>query len=172
MDLEFVIRPAVIEDIPSINAILTHYALNTVITFTTEAHSDEALESKFRHVTEENGFPFLVAALLPSPQTKASNNVIGISYISPWRPERLAYRHTGEISLFVHPDHQGKGIGSGLLEALIGDTAHTQLKELLALMSVDTEGRGAGLTLRDFYLRRGFREVGTMEKVGYKFNRW
>ena len=172
MDPEFVVRPAVLGDIPSINAILTHYALNTVITFATEGLSDKALEAKFRHITQDNRFPFLVATPQTLSQAEISHTVIGISYISPWKAERLAYQHTGEISLFVHHKHQEKGIGSALLRALIEATSQTRLKELLAVMAVDSEGKNGGLALRDYYVRWGFREIGTMEKVGFKFKRW
>jgi L-amino acid N-acyltransferase YncA len=39
-------------------------------------------------------------------------------------------------------------------------------------MAVDGQGRNDGLELRDYYVRWGFREVGRMERVGFKFERW
>jgi L-amino acid N-acyltransferase YncA len=172
MDQDFIVRPAVLQDIPSINAILTHYALHTVMTFATEGPTDQDLAAKLRHITEDNRFPFLVATPRSPSHENTSPDVLGISYITSWRPDRLAYQHTGEISLFVHHEHQGKGVGSALLRALLEATAGTKLKELLAVMAVDAEGKAAGLALRDYYIRWGFRDVGTMEKVGFKFKRW
>jgi len=51
-------------------------------------------------------------------------------------------------------------------------TRETRIGEVLAIMAVEEEGEGKGLALRDYYKRWGFREVGTLEKVGFKFGRW
>jgi len=171
MEPTFDIRPAVEHDLPGISAILTYYALKTVMTFATAGPTDEALRAKFRNITQENHFPFFVATTRPSAQSKTSQ-VIGISYMSPWRPERLAYQHTSELTLFVHHEHQGKGVGSGLMSALLGQISQTRIREVMAVMAVDDHARNAGLGLRDYYVRWGFREVGRMERVGFKFERW
>jgi L-amino acid N-acyltransferase YncA len=173
MEPEFFIRPAAEPDLPGINAILTHYALKTVVTFATAGPTDEALRQKFRNITQENQFPFFVATTRSSPQTDTdTDQVIGITYISSWRPERLAYQYTAEMSLFVHHEHRGKGIGTQLMSGLLKAIPRTRIKELLAVMAVDDKGRDAGLGLRDYYVRWGFKEVGRMERVGYKFERW
>jgi L-amino acid N-acyltransferase YncA len=173
MEPEFFIRPAAEPDLPGISAILRHYALKTVMTFTTAGPTDEALREKFRNITQENQFPFFVATTRPSPQTDTNiDEVIGITYISPWLPERSAYKHTGEMTLFVHHEHQGKGIGKQLMLALLKAVPRTRIRELLAVMAVNDKGRDDGLGLRDYYVQWGFREVGKMERVGFKFERW
>jgi L-amino acid N-acyltransferase YncA len=171
MEPEFIIRLAAEHDILGINAILTHYALETVMTFATAGSTNEALREKFRHITQENHLPFFVATTRPTAESDITQ-IIGVSYISPWKPERLAYQHTGEMTLFVHHDHQGKGIGSGLMSALLEAIPQTRIREVLAVMAVDGQGRNDGLELRDYYVRWGFREVGRMERVGFKFERW
>jgi L-amino acid N-acyltransferase YncA len=171
MEPEFIIRPATEHDILGINAILTHYALETVMTFATVGPTDEAVKEKFRHITHENHLPFFVATTRPIAESDITQ-IIGISYISPWKPERLAYQHTGEMTLFVHHEHQSKGIGSGLISALLGAIPQTRIREVLAVMAVDDKGKNAGLGLRDYYVGWGFREVGRMERVGFKFERW
>ena len=177
---DFIVRPATQQDVSSINAILTHYALNTVMTFATHGQPDSVLAVKLDSITLESGLPFFVATSRHAPPTSAprdaesniSQEVIGISYISPYRPERLAYSHTGEISLFVHHAHHGRGIGSALLRTVLAVTRDTRIREVLSIMAVDETGKGNGLALRDYYKRWGFREVGTLERVGYKFDRW
>lgn len=176
---DFVIRPATHEDVPSINSILTYYALNTVMTFATSAQPDTALAAKLESITSDNHLPFYVATTrTPSisssrdHESETNHEAIGICYISPYRPERLAYSHTGEISLFVHHDHHARGIGSDLLRTVLEVTRETRIREVLAVMAVDEMGKGKGLALRDYYRRWGFREVGTLEKVGFKFDRW
>jgi len=76
------------------------------------------------------------------------------------------------MTLFVHHEHRGKGIGTQLMSVLLKAIPRTRIRELLAVMAVDDEGRDAGLGLRDYYVRWGFREVGRMERVGFKFERW
>ena len=177
---DFVVRPATQQDAPSINAILTYYALNTVMTFATSAQPDSALISKLDSITVKYNLPFYVAALRSPASTSARNvgesnighEVIGICYISPYRPERLAYSHTGELSLFVHHAYHDRGIGSALLRTVLTVTRESKIREVLAIMAVDEMGKDNGLALRDYYKRWGFREVGTLEKVGFKFDRW
>jgi phosphinothricin acetyltransferase len=177
---DFIIRPATQQDVPGINAILTYYALNTVMTFATSAQPDSVMAAKLDSITLENHLPFFVATTRPTSSTSAardskkdiSHEVIGICYISPYRAERLAYRHTGEISLFVHHEHHGRGIGSALLRTVLSVTRKTRIRELLAVMAVDETGKGKGMALRDYYKNWRFREVGTLEKVGFKFERW
>lgn len=182
MDAEssFIIRPATQQDVPGINAILTHYALKTVITFATTAQPDSAIAAKLDSVALVNQLPFFVATTQPSSstlqardlKTSPSNEVIGICYVSPYRAERLAYRHTGELTLLVHHQHHSRGVGSALLRAVLLALRETRIRELLAVMAVDETGPGKGLVLRNYYKRWGFREVGTLEKVGFKFDRW
>ncbi|RFU24773.1 hypothetical protein B7463_g11569, partial [Scytalidium lignicola] len=143
-----------------------------VITFTTEPETDERYHTKFHQLTQEYGFPFLVAIPRPLSEQDTDSDIIGITYVSPWRPQKLAYQHTGEMTILVHPEHKYKGIGSVLLHGLFEAIEQTKLREIIAVMAVDDEGRDGGLGLRDFYVRFGFREMGRMEKVGFKFNRW
>lgn len=168
-----VIRAAREEDVPSINAIMNYYILNTVMTFTTEIETDAGFQAKFQQLSR-GGFPFLVATALPTDESDTSRDVpvLGVAYTSPWRPQKAAYDHTGEVTLYVHPEHQGKGIGTLLLNATLQAVRRTKLKELIAVMAVDDGGKDAGLALRDYYVRFGFREVGRLQRVGLKFDRW
>ena len=45
-------------------------------------------------------------------------------------------------------------------------------KQLLAIMSVDTDGPGQGWGLRDWYVNFGFVQVGQLKDVGWKKGRW
>ena len=172
-DQDILIRPATPQDIPSINAILTYYALHSVLTFATTAQPDSALAAKLESITSEHSLPFYVAIPDSRDQSPETNpQVVGICYISPYRPERLAYSHTGELSLFVHHEYHGRGTGSALLRQVLKIARETTIREVLAVMAVDQDGKGEGLALRDYYRRWGFREVGTLEKVGFKFGKW
>ncbi|PVH79467.1 acyl-CoA N-acyltransferase [Cadophora sp. DSE1049] len=181
MNPDIIIRRAELKEIPSITAIQTHYALNTVLTFATSGLTESEFEDRFHNIVSENQLPFLVAVLPTTSQIKAGTQseteqtgdvVVGYTYISPFRPSLQAYTHTGELCLFIHPEHLYQGIGSKLLKALLEACKQSRIKEVLAVMAVDVETRGGGLGLRDWYVGWGFREVGKMERVGWKFGRW
>ena len=179
----FATRPAAPTDIPAINAIHKHYVENTVITFITEPNSDDTTLANFEKVKAE-GLPYLVAA-----EVKNDNNVLGYIYVSSFRGVKPGYRHTLELSLFVHPDHVRRGIGRRLLESMLivlrnpteyankGCFAGTRLldskpRQLMAVMAIDVDMPGQGLKLRDWYLQFGFEQRAHLREVGWKKERW
>lgn len=91
--------------------------------------------------------------------------VAGYAAISPYR-ERAAYSTTVEDSVYVHPDHQGTGVGRQLLEALV-DTARSHgFHAMMARIVADHE---ASIALHSVC---GFEVVGHEREVGRKFGRW
>jgi len=91
--------------------------------------------------------------------------VIGFGSLSPYR-DRPAYRTSVEDSVYVHRDHQGKGVGKALLTALIeGAVAHG----FHAVMARVVGGHTASIALHEAL---GFEVVGTEREVGRKFGRW
>ena len=175
------IRPAGPEDIPAINDIHKHYVLNTVITFTTEPNSDETTLATYETV-KSAGLPYIVAVDPGNTKT-----ILGFCYVSSFRGVKAGYRHTLELTLFCDRDQVRKGIGGALLERLVdilvqpGEWSDyiqgTRLvdyppRQLMAVMSIDIDGPGRGLKLRDWYLQRGFTESGRLKEVGWKKERW
>lgn len=111
----------------------------------------------------------------------------------------LSYAPTVELTLFVHPSHQSRSVGSRLLAAIlkasesvlhlgyeigeIDDKTATKvvaeekgrgvaIRNVLAVMAVDTDGPEEGEKLRKWYVERGFVERGRLEKIGFKKGRW
>ena len=177
---EYTIRPATPDDVLAINSIHKHYVENTVITFVTEANSDETALANYEKVKKE-GLPYLVA------EDNDSKTVLGYTYAASFRGVKPGYRHSLELSLFCHPDHVRKGVGKALLLRLIeilkapkewrdwfeGDRLFDYTpRQLIACMSVDIDGPGNGLKLRDWYLGHGFEQSGHLKRVGFKKNRW
>lgn len=174
------VRPATPDDIPAINAIHKHYVVNTVITFVTEPNSDEATLANFDKVKAE-GLPYLVAL------DYDRSTIVGYTYVSSFRGVKPGYRHTLELSLFVHPDHVRKSIGRQLLQQLIdilkypeawqdyfeGNRLHDyKPRQLMAVMAVDIDMPGQGWKLRDWYVQRGFEQRAHLKEVGWKKERW
>jgi L-amino acid N-acyltransferase YncA len=128
--------------------------------------------------------PYLVAV-----DSQDESLVLGYCYAGEFRPNMYAYDHTAELSIFIHPDHQKRGAGSALIQALLEELRtkkspkrdheevrhepqKREIRNLLAIMSVDEEGWNGRDGLRDWYRRWGFKEKGRMEKVGWKLGRW
>jgi L-amino acid N-acyltransferase YncA len=77
-----------------------------------------------------------------------------------------AYKYTVEHSVYVHREHRGRGIGRILMTALI---ASARQRELHAMIGGIDANNAASLALHE---RLGFRHVGTLPQVGFKFGRW
>jgi phosphinothricin acetyltransferase len=80
--------------------------------------------------------------------------------------ERCVYAGVVEHSVYVDPDHQGRGVGRALLEALV---ASTEAGGVWTIQSGIFPENAASLALHD---RLGFRVVGTRERIGRHHGRW
>ena len=155
---DYEIRDARAEDLPSVREIYNHYVANSTVTFDEVPMTLKALRSKFQHLGKL-GMPFLVAE---SP----SGQILGYAYVFPWK-EKAAYRYTVENSIYLGPAATGKGLGKRLLAELITRSREAGLKEIIAVIA--DKGADASIAMhRNF----GFKEIGHMGKVGFKFGRW
>jgi phosphinothricin acetyltransferase len=57
-------------------------------------------------------------------------------------------------------------------EASKGNGLGVSIRNVLAVMAVDTDGPDAGDALRRWYINRRFVERGRLEKIGFKKGRW
>jgi phosphinothricin acetyltransferase len=94
-----------------------------------------------------------------------AGTVIGFGSLSPYK-DRPAYATSVEDSVYVHQDHQGKGVGRLLLTALV-DAA--QASGFHAVFARIVGGHEASINL---HAALGFEVVGTEREVGRKFGRW
>jgi hypothetical protein len=53
-----------------------------------------------------------------------------------------------------------------------GDEGGVRIRNILAVMAVDTSGKDGGEALQRWYIKRGFVERGRMDKIGFKMGRW
>ncbi|QSS53930.1 GNAT family N-acetyltransferase [Histoplasma capsulatum var. duboisii H88] len=190
------IRSATESDLHQIHSIFTHYVQNTVVTFRVNKPPFSYIAKRF-HEAQERGLPYLVAVEKsnqdnPSHEGNTTEKVCGYTLASAFRGYMLAYAPTVEMSLLVHPDYQSQGIGSALLSSLVealreakhlsyevGDADSearlheaVNVKNILAVMAVNPEGKNGGEGLRDWYVQRGFIERGRMREVGFKHGKW
>lgn len=154
----FSIRDAVVADMPDIREIYNYYVLNSVVTFDEDTMTLREWKAKYSYLAKLN-MPFIVAV---SP----TNQVLGYALVTPWKQKR-AYRFTVENSVYLGPASAGKGLGRALMEELIARSKATGLKEMIAVIA--DGGAEASIHLHESL---GFKEIGRMGRVGFKFNRW
>jgi phosphinothricin acetyltransferase len=149
------VRLATLDDAEPIRQIYNLEVTTSTATFDLVPRS---LEDQCAWQAERSGARAVVVA-------ERDGQVCGFGSLSPWR-DRPAYATTVEDSVYVHREHQGKGVGRALLEELLRTaTAHG----FHACMARIVGGHQASIALHE---RCGFEVVGTEREVGRKFGRW
>lgn len=77
-----------------------------------------------------------------------------------------AYKYTVEHSIYVHKDQRGHGLGRVVMQALIEEARRHELHAMVG--AIDAANAGS-IALHE---KLGFRHVGTLPQVGFKFGRW
>jgi phosphinothricin acetyltransferase len=95
----------------------------------------------------------------------SSVGVVGFAALSTYR-DRAGYRTTVENSVYVHRDHQRRGIGKLLLSALLDVARDSGFHTVIA--RIDSQSSGS-LALHESL---GFVVVGVERQIGRKFGRW
>ena len=108
----------------------------------------------------------ILALDLPYLVADQDGCLAGYCYAAPYRT-RTAYRHTLEDSVYVAHDQQGRGIGRALLSALLARCEAGPWRQMIAVIGDASNAGSIAL-----HHRLGFRMVGTLRSVGFKFNRW
>lgn len=152
-----VLRPAVLADIPAITRIYAHAVIHGTASFELEP-PDEAEMTRRMRALLDGGFPYLVA--------ERDGALAGYAYAGLYRT-RPAYRFTLEDSVYVAPDAQRVGIGRVLLDALIADAEAKGFRQMIAVIGDSAQTSSIAL-----HTAVGFKMVGTLISVGYKFGRW
>ncbi|WP_193165446.1 arsinothricin resistance N-acetyltransferase ArsN1 family B [Microbulbifer hainanensis] len=150
------IRSARPEDAAQVAAIYNHYILNTTVTFEAEPVSASDMEARIAGVA---------AAELPWLVTEESGQILGYAYATPWRT-RSAYRHSVEISVYLHRDARGAGLGTALYEALFNSLHSRSIHAVIGGIALPND---ASIRLHE---KLGMNKVAHFEEVGRKFGRW
>lgn len=150
------IRPAKSSDAKSIADIYNHYIINSTATFEEEQVTGDDIKKRISE-TQNLKLPWLVY--------EDGGKAIGYAYASKWKG-RCAYRYSVEITVYLHPDAGGKGLGTQLYRQLF--------QELKALGYHVVIG---GITLPNpasiaLHEKMGLTHMGTFKDVGYKFEQW
>lgn len=156
------IRPANREDVTEILQISNWSAQHTPANFAIEPESLESWLASFDQT--HRMYPWLVAADDSAPSSHQTA-VIGFAKASPHRG-RCAYAWTAEVSVYVHPGHHGRGVGTALYSKLI---PILKAQGYITLIAGITTPNPASEKLHASF---GFKQIGAFHHVGWKFNRW
>ena len=151
------IRAAMLADIPVITRIYAHAVKHGTASFELEP-PDEAEMARRQRTLLDSGYPYLVAEI--------DNALAGYAYAGPYRP-RPAYRFSVEDSIYIDPNSQRRGVGRALLEHLIEECERRGFRQMIAVI-----GDSAQTPSIELHRSLGFRMIGAVENVGYKFGRW
>lgn len=155
--MTFLLRDALLTDLPAITAIYRESVENGVASYELEPPNLDDMTGRFTTLTER-GYPYVVAQ-------GATGEVLGYAYAGPYRT-RPAYRWTVENSVYLSPGQRGKGIGRALLGDLIERCRALGFRQMVAVVG------GAHPPSVALHERLGFTRVGTIRATGFKHGRW
>ena len=95
----------------------------------------------------------------------ATEKVVGFASVSPYRI-RPGYSTTVENSIYIAPDHQGKGLGKLLLGAILSEASRFGFHACIARVAAD---HNVSISL---HKSLGYFEVGIEREIGRKFGKW
>jgi phosphinothricin acetyltransferase len=149
------IRPAKHEDLESILDIYNEAVRNTTATFDTIERTNEQQYAWF--AKHKSNHPVFIA--------EENDVVVGWASLSAWS-DRAAYDGTVEVSVYVHHEHRGKGIGKKLLEVITLEGKRVNNHTILSRISA---GNDVSIHIHEAL---GYNHIGIMKEVGKKFGKY
>ena len=151
------IRTASPADIPAITQIYAHAVRHGTASFELEPPDEAEMAARLQALLKGR-YPYLVA--------QSGGAVVGYAYAGPYRA-RPAYRFSVENSVYVAPEAHRRGIGRLLLDRLISESEARGYRLMIAVIGDSAQAPSIAL-----HRAAGFKLVGALEGVGYKFDRW
>ena len=155
LNADVTIRSARAEDAADIQAIYAPFVQETSVSFETVPPSVETIAARISSNLARHGY--FVA--------QSDAGILGFAYASPYRP-RPAYDRTAEVSVYLAPQAQGRGLAQALYRALF---AHLATRGFLTAVAIVTL---PNLQSAQLHERCGFAHVGSLQDVGRKFGQW
>lgn len=149
------VRLATEADLPEIASILNYEIDHTVNCFRTRTLTEEDAWQWWQG-RETGRYPAWVA--------EQESQIVGWASLSRWSAYE-AYDATAEVSIWIRPAAQRRGIGRRFFTVMIEHAISADFRVLLSRIEAANE---PSLLLHE---RFGFTRVGTMHRVGEKFGR-
>jgi L-amino acid N-acyltransferase YncA len=149
------IRPCRADDAARVCDIYNHYVRDTIVTFEEEPVDAAEMARRIDAVTRE--LPWLVL--------EDGGVVAGYAYAAPWKA-RSAYRFSVETTIYLAPEHIGRGLGRPLYEALLAALRELDVHSVIGGAALPNPASAA------LHERCGFVQVAHFKDVGFKLGRW
>ncbi len=148
-------RRARADDAAAIAAIYEPFVTDSTISFEMDAPDTGEIARRIAEIGER--YPWLVA--------EDGGRVAGYAYGSQ-HAARAAYKWSADVSIYLHPDYRGQGLGRRLYRVLFGLLQRQGFRSLYAGITLPNP---ASLAL---HRAMGMAEVGVYRNVGFKFGAW
>lgn len=142
---------------PAILAILNDAIVNSTALYDYQPRNAGNMRSWF-DAKLKGGYPVIGVE-------DAAGELLGFASYGAFRAYP-AYKYTMEHSVYVRADQRGQGLGLQLMEAIIEEARKQDVHALVGAIDADNAGSIA------LHERLGFKSVGLMPQVGFKFGRW
>jgi L-amino acid N-acyltransferase YncA len=149
------VRAATADDAAAIAALYAPYVVGSIVSF--ETHPPDADAMAARIAGADGLYPWFVAC--------DGEEVVGFAYACAFRT-RPAYRFTVETTVYVADGAHRRGIGRLLYRVLLPVLEAQGYAQAIAAITLPNE---ASVRLHEAV---GFTQIGTYEKVGFKFREW
>lgn len=154
--MDMSIRPACLTDAGGVSAIYNYFVANTAASFEEQAVGSSGMATRMEAVIDAD-YPWFVA--------QSEGVVCGYAYASPWNA-RHAYRFTVEVTIYLHPDYAGQGLGARLYDTLFARLREQGFRTVIAVITLPN---APSVALHEKF---GLAKSGHFSKVGFKFERW
>jgi phosphinothricin acetyltransferase len=157
-ELRLLVRPSRDSDVEAMLTIYRRHIRRGIEDSVDDSGTPEPDDLRDRRKNLRNHrLPHLVATL--------SGEVVGYAYVVQFR-KRPAYRFAVKHSIYIHHDHQGRGVGRILLGELIDACAASGFRQMIGYIDADN---AASLALHGKF---SFERVGVLPGVAYRYGKW
>jgi phosphinothricin acetyltransferase len=136
-------------------AIYAPFVAETAVSFEELAPAPEEMATRIERLSASHAF--LVAEI--------DGDVAGFAYAGPHR-ERAGYRWAADVSVYVHADHRGTGLGRALYDGLFPLLTRQGIRVAVSGITLPNDASMA------LHRACGFELVGIYRRIGYKAGAW
>ncbi len=156
MNVDVLVRPAGVRDSAEIVAIYNHYVTNTIVTFDEDTLPASEMARRIEATLGES-MPWLVA--------ERDGVVIGYAYATKWKARR-GYRFSTEVTVYLAPGEDGRGVGSMLYSRLLDELKSLGMRTAIGGIALPND---SSIALHEKF---GFEKVAHFKQTGIKFDTW
>lgn len=153
--MSYKIRQVQLSDAEQILKVYAPFITDTCISFEYVVPSVEEFTQRIAGISAE--YPYIVL--------EEDGEIVGYAYCHRYL-ERVAYSWDVEVTIYLAPKAQGKGLGVILYDALEKLMALQNIKNLYSCIT------GDNVHSIEMHRSMGYELIGTFPKAGFKHDRW